>query len=367
MTASPTAAALSSRDRVNRAIDGLEHDRVPRHETFWRDTLERWAGEGLVGDASAILEELRSDFHSLGGWTTPFPGHREVIAEDDETITFVNSWLETVKQWKGRSGTPEHLDWGCRTREAWEQTFKPALQNATHDEVDADAVAAAHAAGQERERWCFFSALESFEALRHLLGDVDCMMAMCEDPDWIAEMSRVWTDFSLARLDRMVAAIGDGSLDGVWCYGDMAFNHATMCSPQMYRELIWPDHKRLADWAHAHDAKFIYHTDGNVNGVLDLYEQAGFDVLQPLEAKADMDIRRLVPERGDRLAFMGNVDVMVLATNDRDAIEAEVRAKLKAGMAKRRYIYHSDHSIPPQVSLDTYRFVIDLLDRHGTY
>jgi uroporphyrinogen-III decarboxylase len=58
---------------------------------------------------------------------------------------------------------------------------------------------------------------------------------------------------------------------------------------------------------------------------------------------------------------------MVLATNDRDAIEAEVRGKLDAGMAKKRYIYHSDHSVPPQVSLDTYRFVVDLLDKHGNY
>ena len=32
--------------------------------------------------------------------------------------------------------------------------------------------------------------------------------------------------------------------------------------------------------------KFIYHTDGNVNAVLPLYLEAGFDCLQPLEAKA---------------------------------------------------------------------------------
>jgi hypothetical protein len=40
---------------------------------------------------------------------------------------------------------------------------------------------------------------------------------------------------------------------------------------------------------------------------------------------------------------------------------------LKAGMATRRYIYHSDHSVPPSVSWDTYRYVIELLDKYGNY
>jgi uroporphyrinogen decarboxylase len=135
----------------------------------------------------------------------------------------------------------------------------------------------------------------------------------------------------------------------------------------MYRELIWPDHQRLADFAHAHGLKAIYHTDGDVNGVLDLYIGAGFDCLQPLEAKADMDVRTLGPRCGDRLALMGNIDARVLSTNDADRVEAEIATKLAAGMATRGYAYHSDHSVPPDVSWSTYRLVVDLLDRYGRY
>jgi hypothetical protein len=36
-------------------------------------------------------------------------------------------------------------------------------------------------------------------------------------------------------------------------------------------------------------------------------------------------------------------------------------------MATRGYIYHSDHSIPPQVSWKTCEHIISLLDRHGRY
>jgi len=36
-------------------------------------------------------------------------------------------------------------------------------------------------------------------------------------------------------------------------------------------------------------------------------------------------------------------------------------------MATRGYAYHSDHSVPPQVSWDTYRAIIGFVERYGTY
>ena len=190
-------------------------------------------------------------------------------------------------------------------------------------------------------------------------------MAMVEDPEWVRDVSRVFTGQMLRNLDAVMAT--GIQPDGLWIYGDMAFKSSTMCSPQMYRELFWPDHKRLADWAHAHNMKFIYHTDGDVNGVIDLYLAAGFDCLQPLEAKASMDIRELCPRYGDRLAFFGNIDVMKMITNDVALIKTEIREKLAAGKATRGYIYHSDHSVPPQVSWTTYQEIIKLVKQYGAY
>ena len=80
-----------------------------------------------------------------------------------------------------------------------------------------------------------------------------------------------------------------------------------------------------------------------------------------------MDVRELCPRFGDRLAFFGNIDVMVLLTNDLEAIEEEIRSKLTACKDCRGYAYHSDHSVPPQVSWETYRELIRLVDRYGRY
>ena len=119
------------------------------------------------------------------------------------------------------------------------------------------------------------------------------LVAMIEDPEWIRDMVRVQTDVVLRSFEGVLAK--GVQPDGLWIYGDMAYNHATMCSPAMYRELVWPAHKRMADWAHARGMRVIYHTDGRVSSVLDLYIAAGFECLQPIEAKAGMDVRHFAP------------------------------------------------------------------------
>lgn len=360
-----TITTLSSRERVNRMFERKDHDRVPRHDSFWRETIERWETEGLWGGAAKVLDLLGSDFHGLNWlWPSAFPGREEVVSEDTETRVVRDGQGKLVRYWKGKSGTPEHLGFECDTRSAWEKRFKPALLGSGL-QVDPEAIRRSFLLGREKGKWCHLTGVESFEETRSLMGDEITLIAMAEEPEWVRDVSHTFTNIMLRNLD---AAMATGiEPDGLWIYGDMAYNHATMCSPAMYKELIWPDHKRLADWAHVHNMKFIFHTDGDINAVMELYVKAGFDCVQPLEAKAGVDIRRLCPLYGKDLAFFGNIDVMVMASNDLARIEREIAEKFAAGMATRGYIYHSDHSVPPQVSWQTYSAIIQLVEKYGEY
>jgi len=359
------AIEMTGRERVRRMFSRKDQDRIPRHDTFWAETIERWEREGLEGGYAGALDRLGSDFHSLcWSWPAPFRGGRKVLSEDAETQVVRDEWGAVARFWKHRSGTPEHVGFDCDSRRKWEEIYRPRLL-AGGVQVDVDEARRQYQEGRRRGRWTHLCGAEAFEALRRLIGDEASMMAMIEDPEWVRDMAAVHTDCVL----RDFQAILDAGVepDGCWIFGDMAYNHSTVCSPQMYRELIWPEHKRMADWAHAHGMAVIYHTDGNVNGVVDLYVEAGFDALQPLEAKAGMDVRELSPRYGDRLAMMGNIDVMVMVSNDLERIEAEIAAKFAAAMATRGYAYHSDHSVPPTVSWETYRRMIELIDRYGRY
>ena len=358
-------ATMTGRERVSRMFERRDHDRVPRHESFWPDTIRRWQAEGLDGDALTVLLMLDNDFQGLC-WCSPrpYPGQDETIAEDEQTVTVRNDYGAVRRQWKDRSGTPEHFGFGCDTPQAWKRQYKPALLSAGPF-IDFEDMARAYAQGRREQNWCHLTAVEAFEFTRQLMGDEITMIAMATDPEWVIDVATTHTDLVLRSFDDALARGFDP--DGVWVYGDMAFNHSTFCSPQMYRDLIWPCHKRLAAWTHEHGMKFIYHTDGDVNGVIDLYLEAGFDCLQPLEAKAKMDVRDLCPRYGDRLACFGNIDVMVMAAGDREWIEQEIASKFAAGKATRGYVYHSDHSVPPLVSFGTYKVIIELVERYGWY
>lgn len=356
---------MDGRERVRRMFERGEQDRTPRHESFWPETIRRWEVEGLVGGQAEVLRLLGGDFHSLCWcWPAPFPGRRTVVEEDAATQVVRDEWGGLCRFWKGKSGTPEHLGFGCDSRETWASEYREALRNSV-PAVEPGEAARAFAEGRRLGRWTHLTTVEGFEALRKLIGDEVFLMGLIEDPEWIVDIVRVHTDAVLRTFEAVLAKGVEP--DGLWIYGDMAFNHATFCSPDMYRELIWPFHKQMADWAHERGMKVIFHTDGRIGAVLDLYIEAGFDCLQPIEAKAGMDIREIAPVYGDRLALFGNIDIMVLATNRLDLIEEEIRAKFAAGMATRGYAYHSDHSVPPQVSWETYQAIIGVVERYGRY
>jgi uroporphyrinogen decarboxylase len=356
---------ITSRERVNRMFARQEQDRVPRHETFWPETIARWQTEGLRGDEQTVLKLLESDLHWVArSDPVPYPGRRDVLRQEGDTEIVRDHYGALLRCWKGRSGTPEHFGWECENREVWEQKTRPAMV-ASGVQTNVAAALENYRAGRQAGKWCYLTCIEAFEFTRRTLGDVVTLIAMAEDPDWIRDIARTQADLVLRDFNAVLAKGVEP--DGLWIFGDMAFKTATMCSPRMYRELIWPEHKRLADWAHAHGMKVIYHSDGNVNQVIDLYIEAGFDCLQPLEAKAGMDLRSLAPRYGSRLGFFGNIDIMVLATNDRAQIEQEVRAKIEAGMTTRGYIFHSDHSVPPSVSWPTYQWLIGLVEKYGRY
>lgn len=95
--------------------------------------------------------------------------------------------------------------------------------------------------------------------------------------------------------------------------------------------------------------------------------EAGFTCLQPLEAKAGMDLVELKREFGDQLAFMGGIDVRAMAHRNPAVIEEEIRTKIPIAKQGGGYIYHSDHSVPDNVSFQQYCRVLELVQQYGKY
>jgi uroporphyrinogen-III decarboxylase len=92
------------------------------------------------------------------------------------------------------------------------------------------------------------------------------------------------------------------------------------------------------------------------------------DGLQALEAKAGQHVLEMAEATGNKIAFMGNLDIRAFESNDQKTLEAEIVPKLRAIKEKRiPYVFYSDHSIPKSVNLETYRYALELHKKYGRY
>ena len=92
----------------------------------------------------------------------------------------------------------------------------------------------------------------------------------------------------------------------------------------------------------------------------------GLTCLEPLEAKAGMDLVELKRDFGDKLAFMGGID-RAMADPDPAVIEEEIKTKILSAKKGGGYVYHSDHSVPNDVSFEQNRRVLQLVKSYGAY
>jgi uroporphyrinogen decarboxylase len=147
----------------------------------------------------------------------------------------------------------------------------------------------------------------------------------------------------------------------------LGFKEKPFMSPAMYKDLLFPAHKRLFDWSHSRNMPVIVHSCGYVEPLIPGLIEAGIDCLQPLEVKAGMDLVKLKKEFGDRIAFIGGIDVRTLIANDLEDVQTELEKKVPVAMQNSGYILQVDHSVPDQVDYETFKFFIEKGLQIGTY
>jgi uroporphyrinogen decarboxylase len=352
---------VTSKERILAAFEHREADRVPIWESFWGSTMKRWKNEGLKeGTDLNNFFGLDRTHHTALDWTCQFPA--DMIEETEEYTISRTSNGAMQKSFKARDTTPLWWDYQLTDRASWEELKPRFLWN--EQRIDINAAKAAWEAN--KDLFCiYFPACCGFEKFKYAMGMENILMAMAEDPEWTAVMFMATAD---CAVDGMEYLIGHGlQFDATFITEDMGFKGRGFFSPRAYRELIMPAHKKLCDAGHAHGMKMMLHTCGMNMELVPLYIEAGFEVLNPLEVKAGMDIFELKKNFGDVLTLWGGIDVRAVADPDPETLENEIREKVT--MAKRGggYVFSSDHSIPDNVSLKKYQWMLELAHKYGSF
>jgi len=352
---------MDSRERVGLAIAHREPDRVPIQDSPWGSTVDRWIREGFPSGMS-VADYFGYEFAGYGADTSPqLPV--EVIREDLEYIVERDSYGGIRRNHRDRSTTPEVIEAPCKGRQDWER-LKPRLEPSDRR---VDWVSSLNSYHYERSRGKFitYNAAVGYDKLQSYVASVRLMLAVMREPDWVMEMYEKDTRLAIEMCERMIK--GGFKFDGAFLYCDLGYRNGTFFSPKKYEEQLSPYFRQLCSYFHSRDMPVLLHSCGNVKGFVPYFIEDGIDCLQPLEVKAGMDLIKLKEEYGEKMSFMGGIDVRLMAQDDVQLLEDEIKTKMQVAKAGGGYIYHSDHSIPKNVSFDQYKRVIELVMKYGKY
>jgi uroporphyrinogen decarboxylase len=360
---------MTQREIIRALLARQIPERVGLNEHFWPHIIENaWEEQGITQDTDFVIR-FDLDLRSIAWFSAPAPRPdlERVVEESDEWVVKRDGWGASLKQWKNRAGTPEHVDYMLRTPEIWKDEFRDAFESIdVRDSVETDTLKASYAEALKDTRFVTYSGTFVFEELRRILGDVTMLESLLLEPEWIHDFCRLMTRKNLEHYEFLFSAVGVP--DGVHIYEDLGYTAAPFASPACHREMVLPYHKQLFDFFKDYKLPIIMHTCGDFRPHIDSIIEAGVDCIQAMEAKTGMDVVKLAESYKDKLCFMGNIDVRALESGDRNRIKEECLGKLRGMQSLRApYIYMSDHSIPPSVSVADYEYMLDLFREHCRY
>jgi uroporphyrinogen-III decarboxylase len=188
-------------------------------------------------------------------------------------------------------------------------------------------------------------------------------VALRRDPEFVRRMVQYYETLYLAA----VHAVADAGLPGFVYSDDMGHKTGPQTSPRVLDEFFGPSLRRIADEAHQRGLKIIIHSCGNVNQLLELFADYGFDGVHSLEPTAGMDLASVKERVGDRMCVFGNLDIShVLSQGTKQDVEAAVKDALRAAGRDGGFIMamtNSHHA----VKVENTRWMIDFTHRYGTY
>lgn len=394
---------MTSNELVKNIFEGSSYDRVGLFESFWVETLQTWISQGYpcrtvtksenadkkrqishVAPSFQKNDEVPEnpfhyfpfDMHPCGGLfdTEPVIGFEEIIEETEEWIVKKNGAGAVLKYWKYKSGTPEHIDFNMTSRDIWEKKYRHLLLEPDPKRLESGSWRNQPLSedikekkwGEEHSKWTHFSHVFIWEVLRQSLGDLCLYENLLLDPEWIKDFNRVYTDFYKAHFDMLFKDIGIP--DGVWLCDDLAYKNGLFASPDLLKSLVVPFYREITSYFHDLGLKVVLHSCGNITEGLPLIVESGFDAIQPMEIKAGCDPFQIAESYGSELVLIGGFDIRILETNDRNLIMKELEQFVNE-IKKRevRYILHSDHSIPPSVSYDSYQYFLEAFEKNKYY
>jgi uroporphyrinogen decarboxylase len=148
--------------------------------------------------------------------------------------------------------------------------------------------------------------------------------------------------------------------------GDLGSSTGLMASPEIYRQMVYPQHKAHAAEAHALGLKILKHCCGHTWPVIDELAEV-YDAYEGIQASAGMDIAALKQRVGDKICLWGGIWHEHIILGSTEDIRNDARYAFEHAGPGGGYIMGSTHSLAVDAKKENILEMKRCRDRWGTY
>ncbi len=183
--------------------------------------------------------------------------------------------------------------------------------------------------------------------------------------DYIHRVFEKQTDIAVANYEKLAPVMGD-TVDAVFiCGTDFGTQSSQFCSPETFNELYAPYYKKINDWIHQNTGwKTFKHSCGAVEPFMQLFIDAGFDIINPVQINAaGMDPVHLKKEYGDHIVFWGGgIDTQItLPFSTPGEVKKQVLKNCEVFSVNGGFVFNTVHNIQANVPVENVVAMLEAL------
>ncbi len=210
---------------------------------------------------------------------------------------------------------------------------------------------------KSRTRFCYVQTPGFFEQFNDVFGIENQLMYLAMYPDELAELYKRQADWTIKFAGHCI----DLGIDMVHISDDWGAQNDLMFSPRLWRELIYPNIKRVVDYVHSRGCFASLHSDGCIAKVADGIVDVGLDLVHPWQESAGMSYDLYLDKYQDKFAILGGICVQsTLGTVGRDELESEIR-RVFGRLRGKRWICCTTHFVQNHCTIADLAFAYDLI------
>ena len=212
---------------------------------------------------------------------------------------------------------------------------------------------------RQRDRFCYVQTPGIFEALNSVFGIENHLLYMALCPEELTEVYRKMADWNIENGKNLL----DLGVDGIHVSDDWGSQRSMLFSPQMFRDMIFPCHKRMLTEFKKGDALVSLHSDSCIRHVLDDVVELGYDFIHPWQESAGMPYDLYLQKYQDKFGILGGVCIQTtLGFGDIPRVDSEIR-RVFSLLKGKRWACCTTHFVESTCSMDELCYAYDLIRR----